>query len=59
MQRAFDFPTLDTVTLRWKLGWLTVRWGTGIKGYFRSWEAALSCVLHPLNDNIRVIRIRS
>lgn len=55
-QRAFNFDEA-IATMRWKLGWLTVRWDNGIRGYFQDWPTALSCVLHPNNAHVR-LRIR-
>ena len=48
----------ELVVMRWRFGWLTVRWESGVWGVFQSWDAALSCVLHPLNDNV-TLRIRA
>lgn len=45
---------MECVRLRWKLGWLTVRWDSGIRGYFQTWDAALSCVLGPRSGNVKV-----
>lgn len=55
-QRPLDFQT-ETVVMRWRWGWLTVRWQNGIRGYFQDWDTALSCVLHPLNERVK-LRIR-
>lgn len=47
----------EGVVLRWKMGVLTARWENGVRCFFRSWEAALGCVLHPNNDKV-LLRIR-
>lgn len=54
MKQAAFLYDYEVVTLRWRFGWLTVRWANGGRGYFRTWDAALACVLHPLNDHVKV-----
>lgn len=48
----------EVVVMRWRFGWLTVRWENGIRGYFQNWDAALHCVLYRDNGNVK-LRIRA
>lgn len=55
-QATFGYDT-ENVVMRWRFGWLTVKWESGVWGVFQSWEPALYCVLHPNNDHVK-LRIR-
>jgi hypothetical protein len=57
MKQAAFLYDREVCVLRWRFGWLTVRWESGVRGYFQTWDAALSCVLHPVNEHVS-LRIR-
>jgi hypothetical protein len=45
----FDRPF---TVARWRFGWLTVRWSSGVRGIFSSWSAALFALTGT--DSLRV-----
>lgn len=66
-QQVFDFPVTPfraitdadlVAVMRWDEDRLLVEWGFGIRAWFNTWEHALDCVLHPLNEKVR-LRIRA
>lgn len=60
IRRVFNMPPewrrVECV-VRWRFGWLTVRWTHGTKAFFQNWESALATVFHPNNADA-LVRIR-
>ncbi len=66
-QHQFDFglparkqpPARWEAVLRWEGERLAVIWtDNDVRAWFQSWDVAIACVLHPLNDNV-LLRIRA
>lgn len=49
MKLPFDRPS---IIARWRFGWLTVKWPSGVWGVFSCWQAALFCL--GGNDMLRI-----